>query len=149
MSANFSPKYLLASYSAATRPCRLPIRAMCWSPRIHISVQPQGKIITNIDALRRRKIAGRHCALFCNYESQPDAVLYSGRDQAALDYVNVARRRFATYLRRMSAHTQYIAITHRRGTMEEADVLDGVTMQEGRFQLLQLRASEVEKNRAS
>ena len=46
----------------------------------------------------------------------------------------------------MSAHTQYIAITHRRGTMEEADVLYGVTMQEkGVSKLLQLRASEVEQ----
>ena len=64
--------------------------------------------------------------------------------EAALDDVNVTR--FATYLRRMSAHTQYIAITHRRGTMEEADVLYGVTMQEkGVSKLLQLRASEVEQ----
>ena len=46
----------------------------------------------------------------------------------------------------LSAHTQYIAITHRRGTMEEADVLYGVTMQEkGVSKLLQLRASEVEQ----
>ena len=42
--------------------------------------------------------------------------------------MNVAK--FARYLRSMTGHTQFIAITHRRGTMEEADVLYGVTMQE-------------------
>ena len=44
--------------------------------------------------------------------------------EAALDDVNVAK--FARYLRGMSRSTQFIAITHRRGTMEEADVLYGV-----------------------
>lgn len=48
--------------------------------------------------------------------------------EAALDDVNVAR--YAQYLRRMTEHTQFIVITHRRGTMEAADVLYGVTMQE-------------------
>jgi chromosome segregation protein len=47
---------------------------------------------------------------------------------AALDDRNVAR--FARYLRGLADHTQFIVITHRRGTMEEADVLYGVTMQE-------------------
>ena len=64
--------------------------------------------------------------------------------EAALDDVNVDR--FATYLRRMNDNTQFIVITHRRGTMEEADVLYGVTMQdEGVSKLLELRASEIEK----
>ena len=54
--------------------------------------------------------------------------------------------RYAAYLRRMCDNTQFIAITHRRGTMEEADVLYGVTMQEqGVSKLLELRASEVEQ----
>ena len=48
--------------------------------------------------------------------------------EAALDDVNVAR--YAQYLRRMTDRTQFIVITHRRGTMEAADVLYGVTMQE-------------------
>lgn len=48
--------------------------------------------------------------------------------EAALDDVNVER--FAKYMRRMTDKTQFISITHRRGTMEEADVLYGVTMQE-------------------
>ena len=62
--------------------------------------------------------------------------------EAALDEVNVDR--FAQYLRVMNDKTQFILITHRRGTMEEADVLYGVTMQDkGISKLLSLRASEV------
>ena len=64
--------------------------------------------------------------------------------EAALDDVNVTR--FANYLRRMNDNTQFIAITHRRGTMEEADMLYGVTMQDqGISKLLSLRAHEVEE----
>ena len=48
--------------------------------------------------------------------------------ESALDEENVSR--FASYMRLMSDKTQFIAITHRRGTMEEADQLYGVTMQE-------------------
>jgi chromosome segregation protein len=48
--------------------------------------------------------------------------------EAALDEVNVDR--FAAYLRNLTESTQFILITHRRGTMEEADMLYGVTMQE-------------------
>lgn len=46
--------------------------------------------------------------------------------EAALDEVNVSR--YARYLKNLSDHTQFIAITHRRGTMEEADIMYGVTM---------------------
>ena len=64
--------------------------------------------------------------------------------EAALDDVNVDR--YARYLRRICDRSQFIAITHRRGTMEEADTLYGVTMQErGVSKLLELRASEVEQ----
>ena len=48
--------------------------------------------------------------------------------EAALDEANVVR--FAEYLRRVCSKTQFVVITHRRGTMEEADYLYGVTMQE-------------------
>ena len=52
----------------------------------------------------------------------------------------------AAYLRRMSNNTQFIVITHRRGTMEEADVLYGVTMKEkGVSKLLSINVSEIEK----
>lgn len=64
--------------------------------------------------------------------------------EAALDDVNVAK--YARYLRSMTGHTQFIAITHRRGTMEEADVLYGVTMQEeGVSKLIELRVGELEE----
>ena len=61
--------------------------------------------------------------------------------EAALDDVNVTR--YAQYLHRLTDKTQFIAITHRRGTMEEADVLYGVTMQEkGISKLLRMDAAE-------
>ena len=63
--------------------------------------------------------------------------------EAALDDVNVVR--YAKYLRTLCKKTQFIAITHRRGTMEEADVLYGVTMQEeGVSKLLELDVGEIE-----
>ena len=62
--------------------------------------------------------------------------------EAALDDVNVAR--YAQYLRRMTDNTQFIVITHRRGTMEAADVLYGVTMQEdGVSKILRLDLDKV------
>ena len=64
--------------------------------------------------------------------------------EAALDDANVSR--FAQYLRRVSDKTQFIVITHRRGTMEAADVLYGVTMQEqGISRLLTINLSDVER----
>lgn len=64
--------------------------------------------------------------------------------EAALDDVNVDL--FAKYLRSMSVVTQFIVITHRRGTMEEADVLYGVTMQEkGVSKLLSIDVTQIEQ----
>ncbi len=64
--------------------------------------------------------------------------------EAALDDVNVSK--YARYLRSYSDNTQFILITHRRGTMEEADVLYGVTMQqEGISKLLELNVGDVEE----
>ncbi len=63
--------------------------------------------------------------------------------EAALDDANVVR--FAQYLRRVSDKTQFIVITHRRGTMEAANVLYGVTMQEdGVSKLLKLDLEQVD-----
>ena len=59
--------------------------------------------------------------------------------------MNVAR--FAQYIRRLAGATQFIVITHRRGTMEEADMLYGVTMQEqGVSKMLMLNLAEAEKH---
>ena len=64
--------------------------------------------------------------------------------EAALDEANVTR--YAEYMRRMSDKTQFLVITHRRGTMEEANMLYGVTMQErGVSKLLMLNIEDVEK----
>ena len=61
--------------------------------------------------------------------------------EAALDDVNVSR--YAQYVRRMTKNTQFILITHRRGTMEEADVLYGVTMPEqGISRILSLKLGD-------
>ena len=64
--------------------------------------------------------------------------------EAALDEANV--RRFSEYMRHMTDGTQMVVITHRRGTMEEADVLYGVTMQEqGVSRVLDIDLEEAEK----
>ena len=68
--------------------------------------------------------------------------------EAALDEANVSR--YAQYMRRMSDKTQFLVITHRRGTMEEADMLYGVTMQEkGVTQVLSVDLEEAEKTIAN
>lgn len=65
--------------------------------------------------------------------------------ESALDEVNV--RRFARYLRKLTGETQFIVISHRRGTMEEADMLYGVTMpQQGVSRLLALNINEAERD---
>ncbi|MDQ7861346.1 hypothetical protein RCO48_10915 [Peribacillus frigoritolerans] len=63
--------------------------------------------------------------------------------EAALDEANVVR--FSQFLRKFSRETQFIVITHRKGTMEEADVLYGITMQEsGVSKLVSVRMEESE-----
>lgn len=110
---------------------------------IDILVHPPGKIVVNLDALSGGEKALVAIALyFAIMKVRPAPFCVMDEIEAALDDVNVYR--FAAYLRRMTAKTQFILITHRRGTMEEADVLYGVTMQdEGISKLLELRAGEV------
>ena len=110
---------------------------------IDILVHPPGKIVVNLDALSGGEKALVAIALyFAIMKVRPAPFCVMDEIEAALDDVNVYR--FAGYLRRMTTKTQFILITHRRGTMEEADVLYGVTMQdEGVSKLLELRASEV------
>ena len=80
--------------------------------------------------------------LFSVLKVQPSPFCIYDEVEAALDDVNVER--FAKYMRRMTDKTQFISITHRRGTMEEADVLYGVTMQEkGVSKLLELQSAEL------
>lgn len=111
---------------------------------IDIIVHPPGKIVVHLDALSGGEKALVAIALyFAIMKVRPAPFCVMDEIEAALDDVNVYR--FASYLRRLTDHTQFILITHRRGTMEEADVLYGVTMQdEGISKLLELRSSEVE-----
>lgn len=110
---------------------------------IDILVHPPGKIVVHLDALSGGEKALVAIALyFAIMKVRPAPFCVMDEIEAALDDVNVFR--FASYLRRMTAKTQFILITHRRGTMEEADVLYGVTMQdEGISKLLELRSTEV------
>ncbi len=112
---------------------------------IEMHVQPPGKKILNLDSLSGgEKALVAIALLFAILNVTPSPFCVLDEIEAALDDVNVDR--YATYLRRMCEKTQFIVITHRRGSMEEADVLYGVTMQEkGVSKLLELRASEVEQ----
>lgn len=112
---------------------------------IDLYVQPPGKVILNLEALSGgEKALSAIALLFAILKVTPSPFCVLDEIEAALDDVNVDR--YAAYLRRMCKKTQFIAITHRRGTMEEADTLYGVTMQEqGVSKLLELRASEVEQ----
>lgn len=110
---------------------------------IDIIVHPPGKIVVHLEALSGGEKALVAIALyFAIMKVRPAPFCVMDEIEAALDEVNVDR--FAAYLRNLTDDTQFILITHRRGTMEEADVLYGVTMQdEGISKLLELRASEV------
>ncbi|MEE1155063.1 MAG: chromosome segregation protein SMC [Acutalibacteraceae bacterium] len=110
---------------------------------IEIIVHPPGKIVVHLEALSGGEKALVAIALyFAIMKVSPAPFCVMDEIEAALDDVNVDR--FAQYLRIMNDNTQFILITHRRGTMEEADVLYGVTMQDkGISKLLSLRASEV------
>lgn len=110
---------------------------------IDIIVHPPGKIVVHLEALSGGEKALVAIALyFAILKVRPAPFCVMDEIEAALDEVNVDR--FAQYLRNLTQSTQFILITHRRGTMEEADVLYGVTMQdEGISKLLELRTSEV------
>ena len=110
---------------------------------IDIIVHPPGKIVVHLEALSGGEKALVAIALyFAILKVRPAPFCVMDEIEAALDEVNVDR--FAQYLRNLTHGTQFILITHRRGTMEEADVLYGVTMQdEGISKLLELRTTEV------
>ena len=112
---------------------------------IEIKVQPPGKALKIISLLSGGEKAFVAIALyFAILKVRPTPFCVMDEIEAALDDANVVR--FAQYLRRMSEKTQFIVITHRRGTMEEADVLYGVTMQEqGVTRMLTINLNEVEK----
>ena len=109
---------------------------------IEINVQPPGKVITNLMSLSGGEQALVAIAIyFAILKISPSPFCLLDEIEAALDDVNVTK--YAQYLHHLTDKTQFITITHRRGTMEEADVLYGVTMQEkGISKLLKMDVSE-------
>lgn len=97
---------------------------------IDIVAQPPGKKLQNLQLLSGGERALTAMALlFAILQVKPVPFCVLDEVEAALDEANVTR--FAQYLREFSEQTQFIVVTHRKGTMEEADVLYGVTMEEG------------------
>jgi chromosome segregation protein len=111
---------------------------------IEINIQPPGKMVKNISLLSGGEQAFTAIALyFAILEVNPAPFYIFDEIEAALDDVNV--NRFAAYVKKNS-DTQFIIITHRRGTMEVADTMYGVTMQEkGVSSFLKVNIDDVEK----
>ena len=115
----------------------------CLESPIEIKIQPPGKSVQNINLFSGgEKSLAAMALLFSVLKVTPSPFCIYDEVEAALDDVNVER--FAKYMRKMTNKTQFISITHRRGTMEEADILYGVTMQEkGVSKLLELQSAEL------
>ena len=112
---------------------------------IEIKAQPPGKALKTITLLSGGEKAFVAIALyFAILKVHPTPFCVMDEIEAALDEANVIR--YARYMRTLSGKTQFIVITHRRGTMEEADVLYGVTMQEkGVSKMLTINMNEMAK----
>ena len=96
---------------------------------IEIKVQPPGKALSTISLMSGGEMAFVAIALyFAILKVRPTPFCVMDEIEAALDEANVSR--YASYMRRMAGRTQFLVITHRRGPMQEADMLYGVTMQE-------------------
>ena len=113
---------------------------------IEIKVQPPGKAVSNISLLSGGEKAFVAIALyFAILKVRPTPFCVMDEIEAALDEANVIR--YAEYMRRMCDRTQFIIITHRRGTMEEADHLYGVTMQEkGVSKIIELDLDQAQRS---
>ena len=112
---------------------------------IELRVQPPGKVINNLSALSGGEQALTAIALyFAILQVRPSPFVILDEIDTALDEVNVVR--LANYYKRFTQKTQLILITHRRGAMEAADVLYGITMQErGVSKLLKIDVNDVER----
>ena len=110
---------------------------------VDISVNPPGKVIKSLTALSGGEQALVAISIyFAILAHNPSPFCILDEIEAALDDANVTR--YANYLHDISDTTQFIVITHRRGTMESADVLYGVTMQEdGISKLLKLDVNNI------
>ncbi len=114
---------------------------------IEIVAQPPGKSLQNMQLLSGGERALTAIAiLFSILKMKPSPFCILDEIEAALDDANV--KRYAQYLTRFSKETQFIVITHRKGTMEYADVLYGITMQEkGISKLVSVDFSEQKKEK--
>ena len=114
------------------------------SSGISIDVTPPGKVIKDLASLSGGEQSLVAIAIyFAILAVNPSPFCVMDEIEAALDDVNVVR--YAQYLRRICTQTQFVVITHRRGTMEQADVLYGVTMQEdGVSKVLKLDVAQAE-----
>ncbi|WP_409968192.1 chromosome segregation protein SMC [Bengtsoniella intestinalis] len=112
---------------------------------IEIKAQPPGKTLKTISLLSGGEKAFVAIALyFAILKVHPTPFCVMDEIEAALDEANVVR--YARYMRNLADKTQFIVITHRRGTMEEADVLYGVTMQEqGVSKMLTIHMNDLAK----
>ncbi|WP_045515271.1 chromosome segregation protein SMC [Neobacillus niacini] len=112
---------------------------------VEIVAQPPGKKLQNLGLLSGGERALTAIALlFSILKVRPVPFCILDEVEAALDEANVFR--FSQYLKRFSVETQFIVITHRKGTMEEADVLYGVTMQEsGVSKLVSVRLEDTKE----
>ena len=116
---NFGSIFRGAVRRRARRSSPLPTTATCCAAAIEIKVQPPGKIVTHIESLSGGEKALVAISIyFAIMRVNPPPFCVLDEIEAALDDVNVTR--YAQYLRRMSGATQFITITHRRGTMEAA-----------------------------
>ncbi len=109
---------------------------------IEIKVAPPGKVIKNLMSLSGGEQAFVAIAIYFSIlKIKPSPFCILDEIEAALDDVNVTK--YAQYLRNFTDKTQFILITHRRGTMEECDILYGVTMQEkGVSKLLKMEVGQ-------
>lgn len=109
---------------------------------IDIDVQPPGKQVQNIRLFSGgEKSLIAICVLFSILKVRPVPLCIFDEVEAALDQGNVER--FARYLKNFSEQTQFIVVTHRPGTMEQCDVLYGVTMQkQGVSQMLKVQLTD-------
>ena len=112
---------------------------------IEIIAQPPGKSLQNMLLLSGGERALTAIAiLFSILKMKPSPFCILDEIEAALDDANV--KRFADYLKKFTKTTQFLVITHRKGTMEAADTVYGVTMEEnGISKLLSIKLSEVDK----
>ena len=112
---------------------------------IEIEVQPPGKKLQNMSLLSGGERAFTAIALlFAILKINPSPFCVLDEIEAALDDVNVYR--FADYLKNFTKTTQFLVITHRKGTMEAADTVYGITMEEsGISKLLSMKLANVKK----